>query len=273
MGQVIGAWSDRDVVRASGADAGTFLQGQLSQDVLALAVGASAWSLLLQPAGKLTAWVRVTREADESFLIDVEPGWGETVVARLARFRIRVAVDLEELDGFRMFSVRGGETPVDDIAAGTIVAPAPGAAVGVVGYDLVGRDVAEPDGVVIDPDATEQYRIAHAVPAMGAELDDSVIPAEIGAWFVDESVSWTKGCYTGQELVARVDSRGSNTPRRLRSVELAGPASAGDEVLLDGAVVGALTSVFGDRALARIGRAVEPPAAVTIKGVAATVTG
>ena len=123
----------------------------------------------------------------------------------------------------------------------------------------------------LDEDAVEQYRIAHGIPEMGAELDDTVIAAEIGAWFVEEAVSWTKGCYTGQELVARVDSRGSNTPRRLRSVELTAPAVHGDDVVVDGTVVGAITSVFGTAALARVGRGVAPPAAVEVGGHPATV--
>src|SRR4051812_4266968 len=106
MGHPIGAWSERDVVRATGSDAASFLQGQMSQDVAAMAVGASAWSLLLQPAGKLTAWLRVTREGDESFLLDVAAGWADAVVARLERFKIRVSVDFTQLDGWQMLAVR-----------------------------------------------------------------------------------------------------------------------------------------------------------------------
>jgi folate-binding protein YgfZ len=88
---------------------------------------------------------------------------------------------------------------------------------------------------------------------MGAELDDRTIPAEAGV--VDRSVSFTKGCYTGQELVARVDSRGSNTPRKLRAVTLAvSGAAAGDPVVVDGREVGVLTSVAGTHALAYIRR-------------------
>src|SRR5689334_3030131 len=87
----------RDVVVASGPDAVTYLQGQLSQDVQALAVGASAATFLLQPDGKVTAWLRVTREADDRFVLDTEPGWGSAVLERLRRFLLRVEVDLEQL--------------------------------------------------------------------------------------------------------------------------------------------------------------------------------
>src|SRR5690606_32740692 len=74
-----------------------------------------------------------------------------------------------------------------------------------VGVDLFGPSVALPDGVAEGgPDDLEQWRVRVAMPRMGAELDESTIPAEAGV--VDRSVSFTKGCYTGQELVARVDS-------------------------------------------------------------------
>lgn len=273
MGDLIGAWFERDVVRATGPDAARFLQGQVSQEVEGLAAGESRWSLLLDPTGKLVVWMRVTRTGAEEFLLDVAPGWAEAMLARLNRFKIRVSCDFEQLVGWRMFSVRGGAA--DEAvrsAPGTVVAPAPASSVGAVGYDLLGVDPVEPDGVVIDADGLEAFRIAHGIPEMGAELDDSVIAAEMGVWFVEESVSWTKGCYTGQELVARVDSRGSNTPRRLRSVELTAPAAPGAELTVDGAVVGVLTSVFGTTALARVGRAVVPPATVDVGGSPATVT-
>lgn len=272
MGDLIGAWFERDVVRVGGSDAARYLQGQLSQDVEGLAVGAAAWSLLLDPAGKLVAWPRVRRVGDTEFLLDVAAGWSEVLIARLNRFRIRVDVEIEEQPGHRMFSVRGPGSPA--IAADDPEAlPAPGLTIGVEGFDLVGLDPAAPDGVRIDADAVEEFRIGYGLPEAGAELDETVIAAEIGVWFVEEAVSWTKGCYTGQELVARVDSRGSNTPRRLRALGLAGPASPGDRLVdADGKDVGEVTSVFGDRALARVARSVVPPAEVTVGGAPASVT-
>ena len=78
-----------------GPDAISFLQGQLSQDVEQLAVGASAPSFLLQPTGKVDAWLRVTRTADDEVVLDVEPGFGEAVQARLRRFLLRTKAELE----------------------------------------------------------------------------------------------------------------------------------------------------------------------------------
>jgi len=80
---------ERDVVRAYGADTATFLQGQLSQDVATMVDGESRWSLLLAPTGKVDAWLRATRLGDEEFILDTDAGWGDAVVARLLRFKIR----------------------------------------------------------------------------------------------------------------------------------------------------------------------------------------
>ncbi len=79
----------RDVVLAEGPDAAAFLQGQLSQDVERLPVGAAAWSFVLQPQGKVDAWFRVHRTGDETFELDVDEGWGEALVTRLERFKLR----------------------------------------------------------------------------------------------------------------------------------------------------------------------------------------
>ena len=88
----------RDVLLVKGPDAATYLQGQLSQDVAGLEVGASAFSLLLQPQGKVDAWLRVTRTAHDTFALDVDAGWGEHVLARLKRFLLRVKVELEPVE-------------------------------------------------------------------------------------------------------------------------------------------------------------------------------
>ena len=97
----------RDVVLATGPDAATFLQGQLSQDVAGLAVGASAWSLLLQPQGKIDAWLRVTRRGEDAFALDVDGGYGAAVIARLNRFKLRTKCELEHLTDWRCLAVRG----------------------------------------------------------------------------------------------------------------------------------------------------------------------
>ena len=215
----------RDVVRVAGPDAIAFLQGQLSQDVAAIDAGASAWSLLLQPQGKVDALVRIRRAGDDEVLLDVDEGYGAAVVERLERFKLRVKADVELLG------------PQEIELSWPVTSDAPG---------------------------WDEWRVAVGFPAMGRELTEATIPEEAG--IVDLAVSFTKGCYTGQELVARIDSRGRNVPRRLRRVTVdAGELTVGDELLAgDGKVVGTVTTAVGAAALAYVRRDVESPAEVAL---------
>jgi folate-binding protein YgfZ len=258
------ARTERDVVRVSGPDAVSYLQGQLSQDVAGLTVGDSAWTFVLQPQGKVDAWFRVTRTAEDTFVCDVDGGWGEAVVRRLERFKLRVKVTIEPLD-WQCVAVRGSLPDLETLRAtgAEVLVPLDWGAE--VGVDLLGASVAVPEGLTEGTAADlEEWRIGAGMPRMGHELDETTIPAEAG--IVDRSVSFTKGCYTGQELVARVDSRGSNTPRKLRAVRLPDSAgfAPGDALTIDGREVGVLTSVAGARALAYVRREVEPPADVSL---------
>lgn len=254
----------RDVVRVSGPDAIKFLQGQISQNVDALAVNTSTWTFVLAPQGKVDAWARITKVAADAFLIDLDAGYGAAVATRLSRFKIRTNAEIETMT-WRCVSVRGPGAPHDDVADGVLRLPlgVPGHA----GYDLLGDAAEAPDGVAIsDETALTADRIRHGVPAMGAELTDATIPAEVGQWIIDGSVSFTKGCYVGQELVARIDSRGGNVPRHLRVIDGVADAAVGDDVLVDGVRVGELTSIApgSGTALAYIARRVEVGASATV---------
>lgn len=208
----------RDTIRVEGPDAAVYLQGQISQDVDAIGVGETAWSLVLQPNGKLASWFRIHRVAEQEFLLDTDEGHGSGLVARLERFKLRTDATI-------------------DVSDTQLPAPVtwPGAP---------------------DP-SDERQRILAGMPKMGAELTDETIPGEGGQQLIDLSVSFTKGCYTGQELVARIDSRGGNVPRPIRVIQADGELAVGDEVRFDGDVVGVITSAIGDVALAPLMRRVE----------------
>ena len=272
MSEPFAAWIPRDVVQAAGPDTAMFLQGQLSQDVASVPLGGSTWSLLLQPSGKVDAWLRLTRDEDEVFVLDVEGGWGERLTQRLERFKLRTKCELEQIDGWRCVAVRNAK-PADaaDATVRPIVWP------GTEGYDLLGPDVEPPPHVQLasDPDVYERARIEAGVPALGHELTDATIPVEAGQWLIDASVSFTKGCFTGQELVARIDSRGGNAPRPIRGLRIDGPAAIGDEVIVDGKVAGTVTSAAPSEdatvALAPLSRTVAAGAEAAVSGSSARV--
>jgi tRNA-modifying protein YgfZ len=268
----------RDVVSVSGRDAVEYLQGQCSQDVVALAIGSSADALLLEPQGRIDALVRVTRLGDEELIVDTDAGFGGSVVARLERFKLRVKVEIALL-GWQSVAVRGPE-------AGGV--PTTGDVLrldsrwpGIDGFDLLGVHVDPPDGVApCGSGAWEAARIEVGIPVMGSELNEKVIPEEAG--LVERCVSFTKGCYTGQELVARLDSRGSNVPRRLKGIVLPGggpsPAVArGAEILADGKASGVVTSAAWSPglgatvALGYVHRSVTESSTVTVGGLSAEV--
>ncbi|MEM8925364.1 MAG: hypothetical protein AAGD35_17820 [Actinomycetota bacterium] len=271
-----GAMIERDVLEVVGPDATGYLQGQLSQNVESMAEGDSRRALLLQPQGKVDAWFRVTRLGPERFWLDTDPGHGQGALDRLNRFKLRVDVEIS-LVTMATFAVRGPGAADGPAALGVV--PADGAVVadalwpGIDGFDVLG-EITDTGSVEVRPGAAlDDLRIRLGVPAMGRELDGSTIPAAAG--IVDLSVDFDKGCYVGQELVARIDSRGSNTPTNLRGLRL--PAAAeiapGGTLMVDGANVGTVTSVSaevgndGERlALAYVRRAVEVPATVTVAG-------
>ena len=277
-----GVTAARDVLVVTGPDATSFLQGQLSQDVEALAPGGVTSALLLQPDGKLHCRLRVSRRDPERFVCDLAAGLGDGARARLERFKLRVSVDLQ-VRSLSMLAVRGAAAPaapqagLDGDGGGNGRDPVVVAGVSwgsVAGWDLVAEEVTAPVGVRrCAPEALEAVRIEAGIPAAGRELTEGLIPAEAGV--VAETVSFTKGCFVGQELVARIDSRGGNTPRRLRGVVLedAAPPLAGAELTdAAGSVIGRITSsAFSPGfeaaiALAYVHRRVEPPAAARLGG-------
>ncbi len=263
---------ERGVLAVAGPDAEAFLQGQLSQDVAGLTEGQSAWSLILQPQGRIDAFVRVTRQSRDRFILDTD-GALEQVIARLQRFMLRTDVSLDRLD-WGCIAVRG-PSAARAAVSGEIIGPVPAGGIDVLGPSpQVSGDV-----LAVDVETLEAHRIKTGFPRMGVDIDDRTIPAEAGV--VPFTVSFTKGCFTGQELVARMDSRGSTAPRHLRLLTFAGRAdlSRGDRIAgADGAEVGVVTSSAWDAAagetvaLGYVKRSVEMPVQVRAAGLPAQAT-
>jgi hypothetical protein len=236
---------ERDVITVTGPDAKTYLHSQVSQDVNSLEIGDSRYAFLLQPTGKIDVVLRITCATHDRYVLDMEHGFGEAALARLNRFKIRVRADME-LSGQVWRAIRTTE-PVriegalrawsGDGRAWDVFAP------------KVGLGESIPPGTLEDYDA---FRLECGWPLMGQDISTDMVPAETG--IVEHAVSFTKGCYPGQELVERMDSRKATPPRQLRVIERSPEMVVGSEVVRDGAVVGVVTSVGGHRAFALVKR-------------------
>lgn len=275
----------RSLISVEGPDAQSYLQGQLSQDITTMAEHGVARALLLQPDGKLVAWLRVLRLAENHFALDVEKDIAKLVLQRLQRFKLRTDaevtigdlkhetvlfvsqtrqqntkafgqaptvqhtttvqqadtaqqadIDLSQVglndkelehclsmlqEGASAHS-EGTEAQSELLGTAQTLAVSADGSISVQsqwGQVLVlDRFLAEENSYStvdyrLDQTGFDAVRIAARVPKNGVELDSSTVPAT--APIISSSVSFTKGCYTGQELVARMDSRGNNAPLRL----------------------------------------------------------
>jgi len=262
---------ERDFIAVSGPQAVEYLQGQLSQDVSDLAPGRSALTLLLEPQGRLVAFARVSRLDEDRLVIDTDPGAGEGALERLRRFKLRTKVDIEAVEGWRCLALRGpglsGWSPTS-AGVGTELA-AEFAWPALAGLDLLGPvPQLPPEATPCPAQDWEAARIEIGLPRMGSDLDARTIPEEAG--LVAATVSFTKGCYTGQELVARIDARGANVPRRLRGVVADSEVPLGAELVVDEQTVGSVTSSavspeLGPVALAYLKRGFEVPLSCTLR--------
>ncbi|HEY3961600.1 MAG TPA: hypothetical protein VGL84_03680 [Gaiellaceae bacterium] len=216
----------RAYVRVDGPDAADFLQRMLSNDVLA---AESVDALLLTAKARVIAPVLVWRRGDDDFLLLTEPELGDTVAQQLTRMRFAAKCEISS------------EEHTSTIVFGTA-------------EGIENRDYGQPAVEVLDSvveitladEQLERLRIEAATPRFGRELDDRVLPAEAG---LDErAISFTKGCYPGQEPIARQHHRGKvNRRLRVLDVETAAP---GTPVLYDGKDVGRITSAVPGLALA-----------------------
>lgn len=324
---------ERRTLWVHGVDAGSYLHSQLSNDIVGLAPGGSCQSFVLEPTGKVTALVRVTRLAPvkeddggvDTYVVDTdadEDDFGQ-LIQRLQRFKIRVkaeftvgsmtVIELRDIGPTAVPPTNSeGTLSIRDLLQeslrgvvisgssgnsgnGTVFEPAivvdswwaDGTAFDVLIDPGTPRtpssgttETSDPDSVqrtdrvladVIEVLASlpgdlrrgdvreiEDLRVRSGWPAMGSEIrPGETIPAATG--IVRRVASFTKGCYPGQELVERMDSRGSSAPQSLRIVALdeLGSVERGDAILVEGKDVGTVTSVSGRMALAYVSRSVE----------------
>jgi folate-binding protein YgfZ len=211
---------EREFVRVAGPEAADYLQRMVSNDVEALAPGEACPALLLTAKARVIAPLVVLRRADDDFLLLTEPGLGEAVRAHLMRMRLRAQCEIEPEEHASTL-VFGGE---DGFATDW-----PGA------HEILDAGLRP----TLTADELELRRIESGVPRWEREIDDRILPAEAG---LDAThVSFSKGCYPGQEPVARLHFRG-HPNRGLRVLELDEVPERDAPLLHDGREVGRVTS-------------------------------
>ncbi|TML30551.1 MAG: hypothetical protein E6G26_00355 [Actinobacteria bacterium] len=208
------AFRPRAYVRVSGPDAEDFLQRMVSNDV---AADDACDALLLTAKARIVAPLRVVRRAPDDFLLLTEPELGDAVQAQLLRARFAAKVEIVP-EQHESWLVLGGGEVLDE----------------------------RPPGDEASEDEVERWRIESRTPRWGRELDDKVLPAEAG--LEATHISFSKGCYPGQEPIARQHYRGK-VNRQLRVLEIEGEAAPGDELTYGDKTVGRITSAANGVAL------------------------
>jgi len=286
--------TERTRITVRGSEAAEFLQGQLTNDIEGLEPGSGCYAALLDRKGKIRADMRVLRLATDDFLLDTEPETAGAVLGHLGTYNIGrdAAVEpdpeppaLLSLIGPLSSSLLGDLPPgaehshrelfvagvacraiTTDLGADLLI-PADGA-------DAVREHLLAAGAQPITEAAAEIARIEAGRPRVGHEISEQTMPAEAG--IEGRAVSFTKGCYIGQETVARLHYKGKPN-RRLRRLRAAAPLTAGDAVLAGEREVGtvgtaAVSPADGPIALAILRREAEPGDEVTVgTGIAATV--
>ena len=286
--------SGRGKLLVSGPEAAEFLQGQLTNDVEGLASGDGRYAALLDRKGHIQADMRVLRLAPDQIWLDTEREALERVRRHLETYKIGREVEIADLSAERtILSLIG---PRSAEVAGTAVLPdhagEPTRVVGVDclavgtanGLDLIAamsdsqsgnpagdaerlrEGLIDAGAVEVGPEAAEILRIEAGTPRFGVEMSTETMPAEAG--IVEDAVDFTKGCYIGQEPVARLHYKGRPN-RRLRGLELSAPAEPGASLLLGEKEVGRLggacvSPAFGPIGLAIVRREAEPGAELAV---------
>ncbi len=255
--------SERGKLALTGSEAREFLHGQVSNDIEALEPGRGCYAAFLTPKGKMLGDLRVLHLGDELFL-DTERVSLQALFNMIRNYKLGRDVELHKRTvergllslvgpGAREAAGAEGLGPDEhDNAAGEIGGVPVRLVATAAGVDLIcdaartaELKAALPEVPEVSEAAAEVVRVESGRPRYGLDLDDSVIPQE--AALNERAVSFTKGCYVGQETVARLYYRGKPN-RHLRGLRLSEPAATGDVLR------------FGEREVGRLGSSVVSPA-------------
>jgi folate-binding protein YgfZ len=285
--------SERGKLALTGPEAKAFLQGQVTNDVESLEAGTGAYAAFLSHKGKMQGDLRILDTGDE-LLLDTERPALQGLFNMIRRYKLGMDVELHKrtletgllsLIGPDARRIAGAEGLPDrehanahaELAGRGVLLAITDAGVDVFAaaddLDAVRAALVAAGAVQVGEDAAEVVRVERGRPRWGHELDDTVIPQEAG--LNERAVSFTKGCYVGQETVARLHYRGKPN-RHLRGLRLAEPVAPGTPLMLGERKVGIVGSAVvspahGPIALAIVRREAEPGAALDAGGVAAEV--
>ncbi|HML96356.1 MAG TPA: aminomethyltransferase family protein [Thermodesulfobacteriota bacterium] len=272
--------SARGKLRLAGKEHLKFLQGMLTNDVMKLSAGEGAYAAVLTVKGRMLSDMRVYKDLD-SVLLDLEPGLNMKVRDLLLKYRLSYKATVDDVtEELALFSVQGPESKnvlasagitvpeikehghFRDAIVGAEVVCASADRTGEGGFDLyVPQDRAEEvwnyllekgKDFGLEPvgsRALDVLRVEAGIPMYGRDMDEDTIPIEAGIW---SALSFEKGCYIGQEVVARIKWRG-HVNRHLSGIvlEKGYTPSAGDEIFGGGKKIGRITSPAFSPALGR----------------------
>jgi folate-binding protein YgfZ len=262
-----------------GSEAAEYLQGQLTNDIEALAPGEGCYAALLDRKGHMQADMRVLRVADDEIWVDTEAEALAATRRHLEMYKVGREVEVEDVTETRallsLIGPRSAELssapPLPEYACKPLsIDGIECFAIGTqLGIDLIAAAadaerlraaLSEAGAVEVSPEAVEILRIEAGTPRFGAEMDSSTMPAEAG--IVEAAVNFEKGCYIGQETVARLHYRGKPN-RHLRGLRLSAPAEPGAALLAGEKEVGrvggsCVSPIHGPIALAILRREAEP---------------
>ena len=273
--------SDHAKFLVRGSEAADFLQGQVSNDVEALAPGNGCYATILNAKGKLRTDLRILR-GDSWFFLDTERIGHAVLRHMLETYSLGRDVQNEDVTDTRVLvsllgpdarSALEVEPPEEENA---FVEGEHGLYVTThLGVDVIGEPGLDLGVPPVSDEVAECVRIESGRPRLGYDMDAETMPQEAG--INERAVSFTKGCYVGQETVARLHYKGKPN-RHLRGLRLSQPVERGTDILLGEKVVGRVGSTcvsprFGPIALAIVRREAEPGDNVTVNGATAELVG
>jgi folate-binding protein YgfZ len=277
--------SGRGKLLLEGTEAAEYLQGQLTNDIEALGAGEGCYAALLDRKGHMQADMRVLRVADDEIWVDTEAEALPAARRHLEMYKVGREVEVEDATEARallsLIGPRSAElaaTPplpehaCEELTVNGIECLAVGTALGIdllvaaAESERLRAVLGEAGAVEVSPEAVEIIRIEAGTPRFGAEMDSSTMPAEAG--IVETAVNFEKGCYIGQETVARLHYRGKPN-RHLRGLRLSAPTAPGTALLVGEKEVGkvggsCVSPIHGPIALAILRREAEPGAELLV---------